>query len=131
MRPIYDADRAGLLFRVIYHQQRVILEVFRAVRWRGRVVSHRSSQPIHPVTLPGPPRVLTLQQLSSLPNLVLPMRISPRDLSVDSFAQYFRPHSLSDDQVTDIESDATLTTTTKVFKSPELAHPTTAHEPWS
>ena len=29
--PIYDADRTGLLFRVIHHDQRIILEVFHAL----------------------------------------------------------------------------------------------------
>src|SRR5690625_4492863 len=29
--PIYDADRTGLLFRVLYHRQRIALEVFHAL----------------------------------------------------------------------------------------------------
>src|SRR5699024_11277684 len=29
--PIYDADRTGLLFRVIHHHERIILEVFHAL----------------------------------------------------------------------------------------------------
>jgi len=29
--PIYNADRRGLLFRVVYHHQRIVLEVFHAL----------------------------------------------------------------------------------------------------
>ena len=117
--PIYDADRAGLLFRVIYHQQRVILEVFHALSDGTGALWFLTDLVSQYIRLRYPDRPArtdaSTAQLIAQPGAA-DENIAARDLSVDSFAQYFRPRSLSDDQVTDIESDATLTTTTKVFQ---------------
>lgn len=117
--PIYDADRTGLLFRVIYHRQRVILEVFHALSDGTGALWFLTDLVSEYIRLRYPHRPeftdTSTAQLIAQPGAA-DENIAARDLAVDSFAQYFRRRSLSDDQVTDIEAESSLTTTTKVFQ---------------
>ena len=91
--PIYDADRTGLLFRVVHHQQRIILEVFHALSdgtgalWfltdlAGEYIRLRYPE------LRGREDTSTAE-LTAQPGGVDEIA-QARELAVDSFAQYFR-----------------------------------------
>ena len=117
--PIYDADRTGLLFRVMYHQNRIILEIFHALSdgtgalWflTDLVTEYvRSRYPQQPDIEDTSTAQLIAQPGAADEN------IAARDLAVDSFAQYFRRRSTTDDRTAEVEVDPSLTTTTKVFQ---------------
>lgn len=91
--PIYNADRRGLLFRVVYHHQRIVLEVFHALSdgtgalWfltdlvTEYIRIRYDQQPL--------PEDTTTAQLTAQPGQQ-PERAPARELAVDSFAHYFR-----------------------------------------
>lgn len=117
--PIYDADRTGLLFRVMYHQDRIILEIFHALSdgtgalWflTDLVTEYiRLRYPQQPDIEDTSPAQLIAQPGAADEN------VAARDLAVDSFAQYFRRRSTLEEQASEVEVESSLTTTTKVFQ---------------
>lgn len=102
--PIYDSQRPGLLFRVVYYRQRIILEVFHALSdgtgalwfltdlaseyYRLRYLRHGGAEYTSTDTA----------QLTAQPGETA-AHVEARELAVDSFAHYFQgKKSASQDQ---------------------------------
>lgn len=91
--PIYDADRTGLLFRVIHHHERIILEVFHALSDGTGALWFLTDLAGEYIQLRTPGRQpvadTTTAELTAQPGETA----ASRELAVDSFVEYFRRKS--------------------------------------
>lgn len=91
--PIYNADRRGLLFRVMYHRERIVLEVFHALSDGTGALWFLTDMVAEYVRLryDQQPQAeeTTTAQLTAQPGQMAE-RAPARELAVDSFAHYFR-----------------------------------------
>lgn len=89
--PIYDADRTGLLFRVIYHHERIILEVFHALSdgtgalWFLTDLAREYTRLRHPEQYDE--QDTSTAELTAQPGAA--GEAAARELALDSFARYF------------------------------------------
>lgn len=117
--PIYDADRAGLLFRVVYHRQRIVLEVFHALSDGTGALWFLTDLISEYLRLRYPTNTeyndTSTAQLIAQPGAD-DENIAARDLAVDSFAQYFRRRPTEQQDHSAVHTEASLTTTTKVHQ---------------
>ncbi|HEY4557935.1 MAG TPA: alcohol acetyltransferase [Enteractinococcus sp.] len=89
--PIYDADRTGLLFRVVYHHERIMLEVFHALSDGTGALWFLTDLAGEYIRLRYPGRVFedtSTAELTAQPGTTEETD-SARELAVDSFAHYF------------------------------------------
>ena len=91
--PIYDADRTGLLFRVMHHDQRIILEIFHALSDGTGALWFLTDLVGEYIRLKHP-ELRGVEDTSTAELTAQPGGIDEiaqaRELAVDSFAQYFR-----------------------------------------
>lgn len=90
--PIYDANRAGLLFRVLYHRERISLEVFHALS-DGTGALWFMTDLVEAYIRLRHPELQALEDTSTAELTAQPgahQAAQARGLTGDSFAQYFR-----------------------------------------
>lgn len=92
--PIYDADRRGLLFRVMHHHQRIILEVFHALSDGTGALWFLTDLVTEYIRLCDPDQQRLLDGTETAHVTHQPGRseatASTHGLAADSFAHYFR-----------------------------------------
>lgn len=117
--PIYDADRTGLLFRVVYYRQRISLEVFHALSDGTGAMWFLTDLMTEYVRLryPGsrPKEDTSTAQLTAQPGAV-DENIAARHLAVDSFTQYFRPGAQPTTRSHETPVQPTMTTTQRAYQ---------------
>ncbi len=124
--PIYDADRTGLLFRVMYHRERIVLEIFHALSDGTGALWFLTDLVTEYIRLRYPQRY-EFEDTSTAQLLAQPgtanENIAARDLAVDSFAQYFRRRATSAQDQDEVEVDPSITANKKVYQVPGTRTP--------
>src|SRR5690625_374019 len=123
--PIYDVDRTGLLFRVVYHHRRIILEVFHALSDGTGALWFLTDLAREYIRLQYPEQYdyqdTSTAELTAQPGAA--EEAASRELIPDSFATYFRGKTPATRSTDDPDPQRLVPQPQKAFRVPGTKTP--------